>query len=151
MSEIQNPIPMPSAKKPQPRVLEETLLVEITDPAIGTDAFGTARQIVLSRDAYEQQKKDVGMKLVKIIKPAGVTMQQHLEAQKAQEEAPKAAPKKAAPSTSKAKPKSKAKAPAAAAPPPEPVVSEDPDYDPIKAQIEAEGLAQLEAEAAKTE
>lgn len=122
-------------KKPLPTVLEETLLVEITDPSVGTDALGNKRQMTMSRAAYETQRKELQMEIVKVLKPEGVTMKQHLAAP-----APKAAPAAPVKATAKpAAPKSKT-----GAPKPKPAApSEGMTADEMREAIERQSMEEL--------
>jgi hypothetical protein len=101
------------------RVLEEVLLVAIKGKN------GVEKEMTVSREFFDNQKKDLDIRVVRIIKPEGVTMEEHLKASAAEKKA--TTPAKKAPAK---------KAPAKKAP-------ADPDEDQVKAEIEAQSMQEL--------
>lgn len=148
---MNEPMQVVAPPKVLPTILEETLLVEITDENVGTDVFGVKRTMVMSRAAFNQQKADTPMRVVKILKPEGVTMQQQIEADAKKVAAPKPVTTKTptAPKTAAAK-TTTSKAfvpPKKVVPSVEEVIGADtplvPTEDELKAQIENESMQEL--------
>jgi hypothetical protein len=52
--------------------LDELLLVEIVDVAIGVDVMGNTRTMTMDRKTYNRRKNDIKMRVIQILKPAGV-------------------------------------------------------------------------------
>lgn len=69
-------------------ILEETLLVKVG--FAGVDRHGNPKLMAISRYGYEQQKGDLDLTIIKVLKPAGVTSKEH-EAGVTPEEREKAA------------------------------------------------------------
>ena len=118
------------------RVLEETLLVEVTD----FDGQGK-KQMTVSREYFDAQKKDLNLRVVKVLKPEGVTMEQHLKGQ-----TKTAAPTAAA--TGKGKTRAKPKAKPKTEVPPAPADEEDDEStaanaDALKEEIEKKSMQEL--------
>lgn len=124
---------MAAKAKPQKKILEEVLLIEVTD------ANGGKKQMTASRELFDKLKKELELRVVEILKPAGVTMAQHLSAGK----------KKAAPAKDEAEAKAPvkrrtpAKRGAAAKKEPVPEPEEEVSADPIKDEIESKAMAEL--------
>lgn len=140
------------------QILEETLLVKITDVSVGVDGFGNPKIMTMSRKVYEDMSKDLDMEIIEILKPEGVTMAQHKaslaeavevadtkkekienpfiaqQQNTAQQQKPVAAPKKPAAAKKPAQPK-------------KPAVVEGPAKAPtdeeVKAAIEQAGMQDL--------
>lgn len=63
--------------KPRPRrnfanPLDELLLVEVYDYGAGLDFHGNKREITITRETYNNQKDDVNMRILEVLKPAGI-------------------------------------------------------------------------------
>jgi len=59
--------------------LEETLLVEVMHEDVGVNHHtGNRKRMYMSREAFNDQQKDLDLRVVRIVKPEGVTMAQHM-------------------------------------------------------------------------